>query len=130
MTHDEVTAILCCIIEHIRPDGDFRHFTYQEVELLNNLVKEHKKIPAANQCLTGKKIIRIGDEVIVGNKEHGYLSPKFILTGFGADGKDAYLLNPENGAYTIAHLKACHKTGKYFPQIGNLIGKPLGIEDE
>ena len=68
------------------------------------------------------KPIAIGDEVRVGVKEYGYLLPKFIVTGFDAD-KDVFLLNPENGAFTIARLEACHPTGKHFSQIKDLIGK-------
>ena len=38
MTDENVKEILACIIEHIRPDGDFYPFTRDEVEKMKKLL--------------------------------------------------------------------------------------------
>lgn len=52
MTHEEILIsemqdVICMIIDHIRPDGEFRNFTYNEREYLeqkmNKWVKENKQ---------------------------------------------------------------------------------------
>ena len=69
-----------------------------------------------------EKELRIGDEVIVGNDKNGYLEAKFIVTGFNKEGS-VYLLNRGSGGSTIAIRKGCHKTGKHFQQISQVLEK-------
>ena len=56
--------------------------------------------------------LSVGDEVIIGNKQYGYLTPHFIITHFQDD--TAHLINRSNGALIFARISGCHKTGKHF----------------
>ena len=42
-TVDKLKEILKCIVKHIRPDGEFYHFTYTEVEQMRNYLESEEK---------------------------------------------------------------------------------------
>ncbi len=58
--------------------------------------------------------LKIGDEIIIKSENYTF-EPKFIVTKI--KGNDVWLFNRTNGGFTIAFLKACQKTGNYFPQV-------------
>ena len=41
-TVEKLKEVLKCIVEHIRPDGEFHYFTYAEVEEMKNYLKSEK----------------------------------------------------------------------------------------
>lgn len=41
-TVEKLKEVLKCIVEHIRPDGEFYYFTYTEVEEMKNYLKSEK----------------------------------------------------------------------------------------
>lgn len=43
MNDEEVKEILCCLIDHIRPDGTFMYFTFKETDELKRIVKEYRE---------------------------------------------------------------------------------------
>ena len=85
--------------------------TIEAFAMAEKLLSESAKTP----MLTGK--VSVGDEVIVGDDTHGYLKTRFIVTGAFEISDSYYLLNPLNGAYTIASFNHIRKTGKNYPKI-------------
>ena len=85
--------------------------TIEAFNMAEELLSESTKTP----ILEGK--VSAGDEVIVGDDTRGYLKTKFIVTGAFEVHDSYYLLNPLNGAYTIASLEHIRRTGKTYPKV-------------
>ena len=43
-TVEKLKEVLKCIVKHIRPDGEFYHFTYKEVEEMKNYLKTEETV--------------------------------------------------------------------------------------